>query len=489
MNNQDSLNLDDYLSILSAQKGCDSVKEKFFELYVLYALNNDLDFSVQMDELFSKTINHLKNYLKIEDFCFMLLDEDCKELKMWKASSEIYKHAKDVTFKAGEGISGLVFQSGEAMLVNNAREEKRFLYYKGKMPDIGSFLSVPLKLSDGRIIGVLNIQKKETNAFKEKDKVLFCSIARNIAHTIERTRRYEKAQKESMFDGLTAVYTRRYFLESSHHEHSKAVRQGSNYSIIVADIDYFKYFNDTYGHAIGDEVLKKLAFLLKSNVREGDIVCRYGGEEFAILLPGIDKEIATTIAEKLRTVIENGLVIEILERKAVTITAGVASYPEDGKTVEEIIAAADKFLYAGKEKGRNRVVNASGENPIELKDEKRVHSRHRTALKIARDAHHVQSIEIRITDKDWKICTVKDVSKNGFKAEIELETEIAGDYAQKNYLCKVVMDSDAGLSETFSIRIVHAARVSPNHYSRYLLGVEVLDKLDTWNKLFVLLKH
>lgn len=94
------------------------------------------------------------------------------------------------------------------------------------------------------------------NAFRENDKTLFRAVAQDIAHTIERSRRYEKAQKEAMFDDLTALYTRRYFLESCSHEYSKVERYKKNFSIIIADIDYFKYFNDTYGHAMGDEILK-----------------------------------------------------------------------------------------------------------------------------------------------------------------------------------------------------------------------------------------
>ncbi|MBI3583701.1 MAG: sensor domain-containing diguanylate cyclase, partial [Nitrospinae bacterium] len=414
MNNTQSFGLDDDLFI-SAQKESESLKERFFELYLLYTLSKNLNLSLQLNSLFDKTINLLKDSLKIDEFCFMLIDEECNELKIWKANDVTYEAAKDVTFKIGEGVSGIVAQTGESILIQDVSKDERFLYYKGKLPDIGSFMSIPLRLSDGRIIGVLNIHKREVNAFHENDKILFNAIANNVANAIERAKIHEKVQKESMFDYLTRLHTRKYFIESSHREHSKAERYGGVFSIIMIDIDHFKYFNDTYGHLLGDEALKKVASLLKSNVRQGDVVSRYGGEEFAMLLPGTDKDGATLNAEKLKTRVEKELVLEIgnsLEK--ITITAGVASYPEDGKTVEEIIAMADKFLYIGKEIGRNRVVNRVLDN-LSVIDEKRVSNRYRIALKIARGANQIQSVEIKMDDKIWKICAVKDIPHSTLK--------------------------------------------------------------------------
>ena len=483
MMNRESLKSgDDQQLFTSAQKECESLKEKFSELYILYSLSKNLNSSLQVG-LFSKTIHLLKDLLKIEDFCFMLMDEKDNELKMWKASSDTYECAKDVTFKAGEGISGIVFQTGEPILINNVNNEERFLSYKGKIPDIGSFLSVPLKLSDNKVIGVLNIQKREMNAFRENDKTLFRAVAQDIAHTIERSRRYEKAQKEAMFDDLTALYTRRYFLESCSHEYSKVERYKKNFSIIIADIDYFKYFNDTYGHAMGDEILKKLSSTLKANVRQGDVVCRYGGEEFAILLPGIDKDGATIIAEKLRSVVERELIKETRDSKVVTITAGVATYPEDGKTVEQIILSADKYLYLGKESGRNKVVNTAFDNVRKEKDEKRVGGRYKTAIKIARGTNHIQSIEIKVNDKDWKICAIRDVNEKGFSGELEFDGRI------DNYICNVVTDAEVHNPNIFPIRIAHAEKSNHGHYNRYLIGAEITDEHDRWEEMFYLLTH
>src|SRR3989338_7724338 len=461
MNNTQSFVFgDDSDLFISAQKESESLKERFFELYLLYTLSKNLNLSLQLNSLFDKTINLLKDSLKIDDFCFMLIDEECNELKIWKANNVTYEAAKDITFKIGEGISGIVAQTGESILIQDVSKDERFLYYKGKLPDIGSFMSIPLRLSDGRIIGVLNIHKREVNAFHKNDKILFNAIANNVANAIDRAKIHEKVQKESMFDYLTRLHTRKYFIESSHREHSKAERYGGIFSIIMIDIDHFKYFNDTYGHLLGDEALKKVASLLKVNVRQGDVVSRYGGEEFAMLLPGTDKDGATLSAEKLRTMVEEELALEI------------------GSSSEKI-TMADKFLYIGKEIGRNRVVNRV--LSLSVIDEKRVSNRYRMAMKIARGVNQIQCIEIKMDDKIWKICAVKDISKTGFKGEVESDVKI-----DNIYTCKVILDSDVHIPDIFSIKVAHVRRV---HNNRYQIGAEITDGQDSWKRLFTLLSH
>ncbi|KAA0259558.1 diguanylate cyclase [Deferribacter autotrophicus] len=154
-------------------------------------------------------------------------------------------------------------------------------------------------------------------------------------------------------DDLTKSYNRRFFWEVAKKEETRANRYKSNYSIIMLDIDNFKNINDTYGHNVGDFVLKKLADAIKLNIRNSDTLARFGGEEFVILLPETDKEKAFLVAEKIRNKVENMEFDEINEK--VTVSFGVASRDE-ANDLDEVIKIADERLYKAKETGKNKVV-------------------------------------------------------------------------------------------------------------------------------------
>ncbi|MBQ4122764.1 GGDEF domain-containing protein, partial [bacterium] len=157
-------------------------------------------------------------------------------------------------------------------------------------------------------------------------------------------------------DGLTELYNHRFFQEQMKTMIAEAKKEDTNFSLVLLDIDFFKKFNDTYGHQAGDAVLKHVARTLKMCVRKDDYVCRYGGEEMTILLNNIPEEIALKTAEKICAAIaEKKYKLSPELEVNVTISLGVATYPENGKTAEELIEYADKCLYNAKENGRNQV--------------------------------------------------------------------------------------------------------------------------------------
>ena len=163
-------------------------------------------------------------------------------------------------------------------------------------------------------------------------------------------------QEQAVRDALTGLYNRRYLDETLERELARAMREGEPISFVMLDIDHFKQINDNFGHNEGDAVLQKLAALLLSHTRVEDIVCRFGGEEFLIVLPGVTSEIAFQVAERWRkSFVGLTMPFEPIEIK-VTLSCGISEFPTDGNTKEGLISAADKALYRAKQTGRNRVV-------------------------------------------------------------------------------------------------------------------------------------
>lgn len=185
---------------------------------------------------------------------------------------------------------------------------------------------------------------------------IFMFICSVIIKYLIKSRDFDYQYKLATTDGLTELYNHRYFQEQMQQLTSHAKRYEVPLSLIIIDIDFFKKFNDTFGHQSGDAVLRQVAFALKKNVRASDIVCRYGGEEMSIILPNTKYEEAVAIANKLCTIVsEKKCKLSNNRESNVTISLGVATFGTDGTDPAKIIEAADKRLYNAKENGRNRV--------------------------------------------------------------------------------------------------------------------------------------
>lgn len=162
---------------------------------------------------------------------------------------------------------------------------------------------------------------------------------------------YLEQEKQAMVDYLTGLYNKRYYEETMDREINQAKRYNRSFSLILFDIDNFKLINDGYGHTMGDEVLKILAGILKKNVRKEDTLCRAGGEEFAIILPDTGSEGAKRVAEKIREAFNQ----ETLDSNQLSLSGGIATYPNDGDDKKELFECADKAMYFSKFSGKNMI--------------------------------------------------------------------------------------------------------------------------------------
>ncbi|MFA5286958.1 MAG: sensor domain-containing diguanylate cyclase [Candidatus Omnitrophota bacterium] len=216
---------------------------------------------------------------------------------------------------------------------------------------------IPLKAKD-KINGIIVADNFITREPITKDDIRMLSMLANQAGlAIENSQLYEKTVMLANLDSLTGLWNHGYFQYLLNTELEKSRVTQMPLSLLMLDIDYFKIYNDALGHQPGDKILKELAILLKNQSRKMDFVCRYGGEEFAVILPQTDKKEALLIAERLRTDIEKHSFMheEILPNKKLTVSMGISSFPEDGLLPAELITAADKFLYQAKNKGRNKI--------------------------------------------------------------------------------------------------------------------------------------
>jgi len=184
-------------------------------------------------------------------------------------------------------------------------------------------------------------------------------VAERVALAISNLRLRETLRMQSIRDPLTNLYNRRYMDETMHRELSRASRRGHSIGIIMMDIDHFKVFNDSYGHEAGDVILQTLGAYLLMNVRNEDSVCRYGGEEFIIIMPECTLEETVQRANELRkgaealTISYRGTLLGGL-----TLSGGVAAYPRNGATFTELLQACDRALYRAKQMGRNQIAVA-----------------------------------------------------------------------------------------------------------------------------------
>ncbi len=245
-----------------------------------------------------------------------------------------------------------VFSVGEAVTVNNFTGRKDYVPLS---PSSRSLMIVPMT-SHGQINGVLLAEASTVEFFKARDLQMLSAVARSAGLALENAELHRKTEELTIVDELTGIYNYRYFVQKLQEEKRRALRYDLPLSLILVDIDWFKKLNDSYGHEIGNEVLKQLANVIRRCIRDVDIFSRYGGEEFVIILPQTPRGEASHIGERIRSQVEQEIISTGNGSKVkITVSVGVSSFPENGKSHEELVSVADQALYRAKGDGRNLV--------------------------------------------------------------------------------------------------------------------------------------
>jgi diguanylate cyclase (GGDEF)-like protein len=333
-----------------------TLRGKVEELRTFWSLSKTLSATLNMEELFRLALHLIGRSLSVDAYALMLVDEATSRLTIKASFGLPDDRAQGFTFGMGEGIAGLVAEKGQPMLVPDVTEEPRFAE-RACFPLLGAFLCVPLRIKGGRVIGVLTAHKPDPHAFSPGDVDLFQSVANQVAVALENAQLYQRTKELSARDELTGLFNRRYFFETLETEVQRARRYRRTFTILMLDLDHFKQYNDSHGHLRGDEALRGVARSLLSNTRRADVVARFGGEEFVIILPEIDKAGGAVVAEKIRAAIEQHSFYGRNQQPGgkLTVTVGLGAYPVDSEDGLELVDLADRALYAGKQQGGNRV--------------------------------------------------------------------------------------------------------------------------------------
>jgi len=334
----------------------EQLREREEELSLINRSSAIITSSLDMQEIYDIFIQELKNVLDVCWAAIVLVEEN--GLRFQALSSDV-----EYTRQVGERVT--MEDSGTKWVVNyktpvienDLSREIRFsagneLLQQG----IRSVAYLPL-LAKGEAIGSFIVASRNPNAYGQRQVKLLEQLAYQIAMPVENSRLYAMAAKRARIDELTGLFNRRSLDEVIESEISRHSRYGGAFSLAILDLDSFKAYNDTFGHLAGDKLLGNVGTVIRNAIRNSDQAFRYGGDEFAVLLPETSTDAASKVLERVRRKIANRVAPQSIK---ITASIGMASWPADGVGQIDIFAAADGALYEAKRNGGNRINYASG---------------------------------------------------------------------------------------------------------------------------------
>jgi diguanylate cyclase (GGDEF)-like protein len=339
----------------------DLLEKKLNEVYIHYHISRTIGSFLDLREMLRQVFDIIQKSLSFDRISVYLLDDKMDNLDL------VYHSGLDVrgkiSLRIGEGTPGRIVENGEHVHIHNLavfyETFNDFIHIPGEEKLNGSYIGIALK-SHNTTIGIIGMDISTKYGLSVDDMDFMAILSYQLAAGIEKSRLFDKIQRLSQHDGLTGLYNHRMFIEKLEQEINRLQRTGKTLSLIMLDIDHFKQFNDNFGHQVGDAVLKELAVIMLAQSRSHsiDICCRYGGEEFAIIMPELDLQTAIIVAERLKKVVENHM-FPLKDNKRegkVTISLGVASFKSGEElSPEKLTKRADDALYRSKRNGRNQV--------------------------------------------------------------------------------------------------------------------------------------
>jgi diguanylate cyclase (GGDEF)-like protein/putative nucleotidyltransferase with HDIG domain len=338
-------------------------RTKARHLSLLNTVSRNAIATLNPDEMLAKITEQLEEGLTHDHIGIGVLDYSTRELVI-HAEGGSRRGVVGHRVALGTGLAGHVARTGH-MAAYSADTNDSSL--RPMLADSTAAIALPVFYAE-QLHGVLYVESSKLTDFSEEEVLLLRTLADLIAGAYHNATTFQKAQEQAITDGLTGVKTHRFFMESLSAEWKRSTRAGRAFALVVMDLDRFKFVNDFYGHLEGDLVLQRVGQILEANCRRSDVVARYGGDEFVILMPETNMEHARQLAQKLRGWVSAD---PLLREKNISASFGIACYPLHGSTPQELIQVADASMYLSKHQGGNAVSTADHFDPNEAKKWKR----------------------------------------------------------------------------------------------------------------------
>ena len=333
-------------------------QKKTHQLQLINSVTGHAINTLDPTEMLSKIVAEMERHLGYDHIGIALLDYSAKELVI-QAEAGARRDALGRRVALDEGLIGHVARSGQTGVVRNLDAASLRLVLAESVASV----ALPISYAE-QFLGVLYVESVEPREFPEQEVALLRTLADLFAGALHNALTFQKAQEQAITDGLTGVKTHRFLMEALSSEWKRSTRANRPFALALMDLDRFKFVNDFYGHLEGDVVLQRVGHILEEHCRRSDVVARYGGDEFVILMPETTVEQARQLANKLRTWIASD---SLLRDKNVTASFGIAAFPVHGSTPQELIQVADSSMYLSKHQGGNSVSSSEQGDPMDRK--------------------------------------------------------------------------------------------------------------------------
>ncbi|MFC2056189.1 diguanylate cyclase [Chloroflexota bacterium] len=332
----------------------EQLSEHYKELSLINRCSMIMTSSLDIQGIFDSFIKELKKAVDVSWAAVTLIrDSGIYFLALSSEIGSVWKVGDQIPIK-GTAIEWVVTHK-EAIIEPDISQKSNFVTAESYLKQgVRSIIYLPLVVK-GKAIGSLIVASSHPSTYNQGHVILLDHLASQIATPIENSQLYAETKEKAHIDVLTGLLNRRSFDEVIASEISRHSRYGGVFSLIILDLDSFKVFNDTYGHVVGDELLKQVGGIIKKAIRSADQAFRYGGDEVAILLPNACIDAANKVAERIHKQVASNMLVG---RIPVTVSLGLASWPANGIGRDEVIAAADEALYHAKRSGGNQSQHA-----------------------------------------------------------------------------------------------------------------------------------